>query len=160
MILACYNNKWRYCLTIRIDVLDYNDLFSIARLYSFNFLLPVVRHYNKDGYNLIYKKAYLVEILNIGFYNIMFDNYILEKLKLGSNNLLIFILGPLIIVWTVPTYTELWLLFDEVGSLTQSNIHRVIYRQQSVGYIFHIAYPRKKSSGVQVKYFSYDYLFF
>ncbi len=107
MILIYYNNKWWYCPTIRIDVLDYNDLFPIARLYSFNFLIPVVRCYNKDGYNLIYKKIYFVEVLNVGLYDIIFGNYILKKSKSNLNDLWIFILGFLIIVRTVPTYTKL-----------------------------------------------------
>jgi len=87
MILICHNNKWRYRPIIRIDVLDYNDSFQIARLYNFNFLILIVRHYNKDGYNLVYKKVYLVEVLDIGLYNIMFGNYILEKSKPNFNDL-------------------------------------------------------------------------
>ncbi len=87
MILACYNDKWRYYLTIKIDVLDHSDLFPIVRLYNFSFLIPIVRHYNKDRYNLAYKKVYFVEVLNIGFYNIIFSNYILEKSKPNLNNL-------------------------------------------------------------------------
>ncbi len=72
---------------MRIDVLNYNNLFPIVRLYGFNFPMPVVRRYNKDGYNLAYKKACFVEVPDIGFYNIMFNNYILEKLKPSPNNL-------------------------------------------------------------------------
>ncbi len=160
MILACYNNKWRYRPTIRIDVLDYSDLFPIVKLYSFNFLTPIVQHYNKDRCDLAYEKAYFVEVLNIGLYNIIFGNYILKKSKLNSNNLWIFVLGPLIIVRTILMYIELWLSFDKVGSLTRSDIYRVVYRQQSVGYIFYIVYPKRKSLRVQIKYFSYDYLLF
>ncbi len=87
MILICYNNKWQYRLTTKIDTLDYNDLFPIIRLYSFNFPIPVVQRYNKDGYDLAYKKIYLVEIPDVGLYNIIFDNYILEKSKSSPNNL-------------------------------------------------------------------------
>ncbi len=126
MILICYNNKWQYYLTIRIDALDYSNLFSIVRLYSFNFFIPVVQRYNKGGCNLIYKKVYLVEVLNIRFYNIMFGNYILEKSKLNFNNLWIFILSFLVIVRTILVYTEFWLLFDEVGSLIQSDIYYIV----------------------------------
>ncbi len=107
MILICYNNKWRYCSTIRIDILDYNDLFPITKLYNFNFSTPVVQRYNKDGYDLAYKKVYLVEIPDIGLYNTIFDNHILEKSKLNFNDLWIFALGLLIIVRTIPTYIEL-----------------------------------------------------
>ncbi len=106
MILICYNNKWRYCLTIKIDILDYNDLFPIARLYSFSFFILVVQYYNKGGCNLIYKKAYFVEVPNVGLYNTMFGNHILEKSKLNFNNLWIFILNLLIIIQTVPIYIE------------------------------------------------------
>ncbi len=127
MILTCHNDKWRYRSTIRIDVLNYNNLFPIARLYSFSFLIPVVRYYNKDGCNLAYEKVCLVEIPDVGFYNTIFGNYILEKSKPSFNNLWIFVLGPLVIVQTVPTYTELWLSFNKIGSLTQSNIYRVVY---------------------------------
>ena len=98
MVLTCYNNKWWYRSIIRIDVLDYNDPFPIVRLYGFNFLILIVQHYNKGGYNLAYKKVYLVEILNIGFYNTMFSHYILKKSKLNFNNLWIFVLGPLVII--------------------------------------------------------------
>ncbi len=87
MILTCYNNKWQYRPTIRIDILNYNDLFPITKLYSFNFLMPVVQYYNKNKRDLAYKKAYFVEILDIRFYNIIFNNYILEKSKLNPNNL-------------------------------------------------------------------------
>ena len=87
MILACHNNKWRYRPTTKIDILDYNDPFPIAKLYGFSFLTSVVRYYNKDGYNLAYKKVYLVEILNIGLYDIIFGNYILKKSKPNPNNL-------------------------------------------------------------------------
>src|SRR6266699_5128857 len=55
MILTYYNDKWRYCPTIKIDVLDYSDPFPIVRLYGFNFPTPIVRRYNKYGYNLAYK---------------------------------------------------------------------------------------------------------
>ncbi len=127
MILACYNNKWQYRLTTKIDILNYNDLFSIVKLYSFSFLIPVVQYHNKDRYNLAYKKACFIEVLDIGFYNIMFGNYILEKSKPNLNNFWIFVLGLLIIVQTIPTYTELWLSFDEIGNPMQSDIYRVVY---------------------------------
>src|SRR6266566_5655012 len=140
MILAYYNNKWQYYLTARIDVLNYNDLFPIAKLYSFSFFIFIVRRYNKDGYNLAYEKVDLVEVLDIGFYDTIFGNYILKKPKLNFNNLWIFVLNPLIIIWTIPVYIELWLSFDEVGSLTRFNIYRIVYRQQSVGHIFYIVY--------------------
>src|SRR6266699_1318949 len=87
IVLTYYNNKWRHCPTIRIYILDHSNLFSIVKLYNFNFLTPVVRRYNKDGYDLAYKKACLVEILNIGLYNIIFNNNILEKSKPSFNNL-------------------------------------------------------------------------
>ncbi len=98
MILACYNNKWRHRPIIRIDALDYSDLFPIVRLYSFNFLMLVIRCYNKDGYDLVYKKACFVEVPDVGFYDIMFGNYILEKSKSSFNDLWIFVLNLLIIV--------------------------------------------------------------
>ena len=107
MILTYYNNKWKYRPTIKINVLDHSDPFPITKLHNFNFLIPVVRCYNKDGYDLAYKKVYLVEVLNIGLHNIIFDNYILKKSKSNPNNLWIFILGLLIIIRTIPTYTEL-----------------------------------------------------
>ncbi len=129
MILTYYNNKWRHRPTTRINALNHNDPFPIARLYSFNFPIPIVRHYNKNGYNLAYKKTCLVEIPDIGLYNIMLGNHILEKLKPSFNDLWIFVLGPLIIVRTIPMYIELWLSFDEVGSPTQSDVYRVVYRQ-------------------------------
>ncbi len=72
---------------MRIDILDYNDPFPIIKLYNFNFFILVVQYYNKDGYNLAYKKACLVEIPNIGLYNTIFGNYILEKSKSNFNNL-------------------------------------------------------------------------
>ncbi len=87
MVLTCYNNKWKYYPTIRINVLNYNNPFSIVKLHGFNFPMSIVRCYNKGKYDLAYKKADFVEILNVGFYNIIFNNYILEKLKLSSNNL-------------------------------------------------------------------------
>ncbi len=87
MILTCYNDKWRHHPTTRIDVLDYSDLFPIARLYGFSFLTPVIQCHNKDGYDLVYKKAYLIEIPDVGFYNIIFSNYILEKSKPSLNDL-------------------------------------------------------------------------
>ncbi len=85
MILTYNNNKWRYRPTVRINTLNYNNLFLIARLYNFNFLISIVRCYNKSGYNLVYKKAGLIEIPNIAFYNIIFNNYILEKSKPNPN---------------------------------------------------------------------------
>jgi len=87
MILTCYNDKWQYYSTVRIDVLDYNNPFSIARLSSFNFPISVVRYYNKNGYNLTYKKTGFVEVPNVRFYNTMFGNYILEKSKPSLNDL-------------------------------------------------------------------------
>src|SRR6266699_1638043 len=103
MILTYYNDKWRYRPTIRIDVLNYSDPFPITRLYNFNFFTPIVQYYNKSGYNLAYKKVYLVEVPNIGLHNIIFDNYILKKSKSNPNNLWIFILGLLILIRTIPT---------------------------------------------------------
>jgi len=87
MILTYYNNKWKHYPIIKIDILDYNDLFLFAKLYSFNFLTPVVQYYNKGRYDLAYKKTYFVEILNIRFYDTIFNNYILEKSKPNFNNL-------------------------------------------------------------------------
>ncbi len=87
MVLICYNDKWRYRLTIRIDALDYSDPFPIAKLYGFSFFTPVVRCYNKGGYDLAYEKACLVEILDVGLYNTMFSNHILEKSKPSFNDL-------------------------------------------------------------------------
>ena len=87
MILTYYNDKWRYYPAARIDILNYSKLFSIVKLYSFSFLTPMVRRYNKSRYNLAYKKAYLVEILNVGLYDTIFGNHILEKKKLNSNYL-------------------------------------------------------------------------
>ena len=51
------------------------------------FFIPVVRCYNKGGYDLVYKKAGFIEVPNIIFYNIVFDNYILKKSKLNFNYL-------------------------------------------------------------------------
>ncbi len=87
MGLTCYNDKWRYHLIIRIDVLNYSNPFPITRLYSFNFFTPVVRRYNKSGCDLTYEKACLVEVLDVGLYNIIFGDYILEKSKPSFNNL-------------------------------------------------------------------------
>ncbi len=89
----------------------------------------IIQCHNKGGYNLAYKKVYLVEMLDVRLYNTIFGNYILEKLKLSSNDLWIFILGLLIIVRTVSTYTELWLSLNKVGSPTRSDTHRIAYRQ-------------------------------
>ena len=107
MILAYHNNKWRYRSIIRIDILDYNNPFSIVKLYSFNFPTPIIQRYNKSGYDLIYEKVCFVEVLDVGLYDIIFGNYILEKSKLSFNDLWIFVLGLLIIVQTIPTRTKL-----------------------------------------------------
>ncbi len=106
MILIYDNDKWRYCLTARINVLDYNDPFPIAKLYSFSFLTFIVRCHNKDGCDLTYKKAGLIEVPDIAFYNTVFGNYILEKSKPNLNDLWVFVLGPLVIVRTIPTRTK------------------------------------------------------
>ena len=87
MVLTYYNDKWKHRPTTRINILDYNDPFLIVRLYNFNFLIPIVRYYNKNEYNLTYKKAYFIEISNVRFYNTIFGNYILKKSKLNPNNL-------------------------------------------------------------------------
>ncbi len=87
MILIYYNDKWKYHSITKIDILNHNDLFSIVRLYSFNFPISVIRRYNKNRYNLVYKKTYLVEVLNVGLYNTIFGNYILKKSKSNFNNL-------------------------------------------------------------------------
>ena len=81
------NNKWQYRSTVRINTLNHNDLFPIAKLYSFNFLIFIVQYYNKGKYDLAYEKAGLIEILNIIFYNIIFNNYILKKSKSNFNYL-------------------------------------------------------------------------
>ena len=98
IILTYYNNKWRHRLIIRIDVLDYNDPFPITRLYNFNFPTLIVRYYNKGGYDLAYEKAYLVEVSDVGLYNIIFGNYILKKSKSNFNDLWVFVLDLLVIV--------------------------------------------------------------
>jgi len=106
MVLIYYNNKWRYRLTIRIDVLDYSDLFLIARLYGFSFFTPIIRCYNKGGCDLAYEKVCFVEVLNVGLYDIMLGNYILEKSKSSFNDLWVFVLGLLVIVRTIPMCME------------------------------------------------------
>ena len=87
MILTCDNNKWRYRLIVKINVLNYNNPFLIIKLYNFNFFISVVQRYNKSRYNLVYKKIDLIEVLNVKLYNIIFGNYILEKSKPNLNNL-------------------------------------------------------------------------
>ncbi len=87
MILAYYNDKWRYYPTVRINILDYSDPFPIVRLYNFSFFIFIVRRYNKSRYDLVYKKACFVEILDVRFYDTMFGDYILEKSKPSFNNL-------------------------------------------------------------------------
>ncbi len=87
MILAYHNDKWQHRPTTKINTLDYNDPFPIAKLYGFNFPIPVVQHHNKSGYNLAYEKAYLVEVPDIRLYNTIFGNYILKKSKPNLNNL-------------------------------------------------------------------------
>ena len=87
MVLIYYNNKWKHRPTTRINTLDHSNPFPIIKLYSFNFSTPVVRYYNKNRYDLTHKNAYLVEIPNIGFYNTMLGNYILEKSKPNPNDL-------------------------------------------------------------------------
>ncbi len=85
MILIYYNDKWQYHPTARINTLDYNDPFLIVKLYSFNFPIFIIQHYNKDKYDLIYKKAGFIEISNITFHNTIFNNYILKKPKPNFN---------------------------------------------------------------------------
>src|SRR6266566_6970604 len=82
IILIYDNDKWQYRLTVKINILDYNDPFSIARLYGFSFPMSIVRYHNKDGYDLAYEKAGFIEIPDIVLYNIIFGNYILEKPQL------------------------------------------------------------------------------
>src|SRR6266699_7214124 len=96
IVLIYYNDKWRYRPTIRIDALNHSDPFPIAKLYNFSFPTPVVQRYNKGGCDLAYEKACLIEVPDVGLYDTMFGNYILEKSKPSPNDLWIFVLGPLI----------------------------------------------------------------
>src|SRR6266699_6661069 len=107
MILICYNNKWQYHPTVKIDILNYNDPFPITKLYNFNFLIFVVQRYNKNEYNLAYEKAGFIEVPDIAFYNTIFSNHILKKPKPSPNYLWIFTLGFLIIIQTISTYMKL-----------------------------------------------------
>src|SRR6266699_3397660 len=87
MVLIYYNNKWRYRPITRIDALNHSDLFPIVRLYNFNFPISIIQCYNKCGYNLAYKKIYFIEVLDIGLYNTIFNNYILKKSKPNPDDL-------------------------------------------------------------------------
>ena len=65
----------------------FNSLVGRRKVVAISIFEIVLPYYNKNGYYLAHKKTYLIEILDIGLYNIIFGNYILEKSKSNPNNL-------------------------------------------------------------------------
>ena len=62
-------------------------------------------------------EAGLVKVIDIVIQDPVFGLHIPYEVKPLPNGLLIFAFSSLVIVFTVITYTELWLALDEVGGL-------------------------------------------
>ena len=110
-----------------IDFLNHCCPFAVARLGQFC-LATAVRccdhyAYADDAYYI----PSLVEVVDIVIYNAVFGLEIPHKGKSFANDLWIFALGPLVVVFTHIMRPELWLAFDEVVCLELANRRRVAY---------------------------------
>ena len=113
MIFAFDDDEQRDRPASCIDALDYRCPLAIARLLR---LCPVTlfgtcnNYCSRDNAHL---KPGLVEIVDISLLDAVLRDCIPYKRKPTTNNLGIFALGPLVVVFPIKTYGELWVPFDE-----------------------------------------------
>ena len=106
-MFAFDNDKWRDRPINCIDALDYRCLLAIARLLRFCLATPFGarnNHCNRDDAHL---KPGLVEIVDISLLDTVLRDCVLYKCKPTTNNLGIFVLGPLVVVFPIKTRGEL-----------------------------------------------------
>jgi hypothetical protein len=106
-MFAFDNDKRRDRPTSCIDVLDYCCPFAIARLLRLYLATPFGTHNNHCNRDNAHLKPSLVEIVDISFLDVIFRDCVPYKRKPTTNNLGIFALGPLIVVFPIKTYGEL-----------------------------------------------------
>jgi hypothetical protein len=82
-------------------------------------------HYTRE--DNAYYKPYLVEVIGIIIYDTVLGLSVLYECKLFADDLWILALGPLVVVSTRITRSELWLAFDEPMCLELTDRGRVTY---------------------------------
>lgn len=80
----------------------------------------------------------------------MFRNHIAEKVDLCANYLWILVCGFLIVVWTWPTRSELWMLYELWNPAWSDACYTTCLSEQVI-HIFHQTYSWWKSLLIQVK---------
>ncbi len=107
VIPALDNDEQRDRLASSIDALDHCCLLAIARLLR---LCPATlfracnNHCSRDD---AYLKPGLVEVVDIGLLDAILRDCVLYKRKPTANNLWIFALGPLVVVFPIETCGKL-----------------------------------------------------
>jgi hypothetical protein len=84
-----------------------------------------------------YYKPSLVEVIDIVIYDTILGLDVLYESKLLANDLWILALGPLVVVSTRITRSELWLAFNEVVCLALADRGHIAFASEMVGYIFY-----------------------
>src|SRR5437763_17078753 len=102
-MLTSNHNKRRYSLTVRINTLDYYNLFPITRLYHLDLFIAFRTYYNYYGRDLAYYKPSLIKILNIIFINFILSYHVSYEVKPALNYCWIFVLNSLVVVFIYKT---------------------------------------------------------
>ena len=144
VVLYGQDNERRDSLAEGIDSLDHRCLYAVARLGQLCLTTAVrSRNYYTREDNAHYEPS-LIEVIDIVVHNAVLGSNVPYKRKPLANNLRVLVLGPLVVVSTRITCTELWLAFDEVICLAFADRGRVTFASEIVGHIFNVTQPRRK----------------
>jgi len=110
-----------------IDSLDYRCPFAVTRLGQLCLATAIRGRNHHAREDDAHHKPSLIEVVDIIIHNPVLGHDVQDDGKPLSNNLWILALGPLIVVPTYPTRTELWLAFDEVICLAFADRGRVAF---------------------------------
>ena len=113
-MLALDNNKQQDCLASSINALDHCYPLAIARLlqlYPTTLFRTCNNYYSWDN---AYLKPYLVEVVDVCLLDTVLCDCVPHKRKPTINDLRIFVLGPLVVIFPIEMRSELWVLFNKV----------------------------------------------
>jgi hypothetical protein len=113
VIFALDDDEWWDRLASCINALDYYCLLPIARLLRLCLATLFGTRNNHCRRDNAYQKPRLVKVVDIRFLDTILSDCVLYKSEPATNDLWIFAFGPLVVVFSIKTYSKLWLPFNE-----------------------------------------------
>ena len=99
-MLTSNHDERRYSPAVRIDTLNHNNLFPVARLYHLNLSTPFRTYNNYSGRDLAHHEPSFVEVLDIIFMDPILGDHVSYEVEPALNNRWIFAFGPLVVILT------------------------------------------------------------